>query len=75
MGLSGETVGSDLLKSDSVKFRLWWLNNKISALISHHPAVEGQTLCTVRTVMTVVTVVTVVTFLTVVTVVTAVRFP
>ena len=29
MGLSGETVGSDLLKSDSVKSRLWWLKNKV----------------------------------------------
>ena len=29
MGLSGETVGLDLLKSDSVKSRLWWLKNKV----------------------------------------------
>ena len=29
MGLSGETVGSDLLKSDSVKSRLQWLKNKV----------------------------------------------
>ena len=29
MGSSGETVGSDLLKSDSVKSRLWWLKNKV----------------------------------------------
>ena len=29
MGLSGETVGSDLLKPDSVKSRLWWLKNKV----------------------------------------------
>ena len=29
MGLSRETVGSDLLKSDSVKSRLWWLKNKV----------------------------------------------
>ena len=29
MGLSGETVGSDLLKSDSVKSRLRWLKNKV----------------------------------------------
>ena len=29
MGLSGETVGSDLLKSDRVKSRLRWLKNKV----------------------------------------------
>ena len=29
MGLSGETMGSDLLKSDSVKSRLRWLKNKV----------------------------------------------
>ena len=29
MGLSGETVGLDLLKSDSVKSRLRWLKNKL----------------------------------------------
>ena len=29
MVLSGETVGSDLLKSDSVRSRLWWLKNKV----------------------------------------------
>ena len=29
MGLSRETVVSDLHKSDSVKFRLWWLKNKV----------------------------------------------
>ena len=29
MGLSGETVGLDLLKSVSVKSRLWWLKNKV----------------------------------------------
>ena len=29
MGLSGETVGSDLQKSDSDKSRLWWLKNKV----------------------------------------------
>ena len=29
MGLSGETVGSDLLKSDSVKSRLLWLKYKV----------------------------------------------
>ena len=29
MGLSGETVGSDLLKSYSVKSRLRWLENKV----------------------------------------------
>ena len=29
MGLSGETVSSDLHKSDSVKSRLWWLKNEV----------------------------------------------
>ena len=29
MGLSGETVGSDLHKSDRVKSRLQWLKNKV----------------------------------------------
>ena len=29
MGLSGKTVGSDLLKSDSVKSRLLWLKKKV----------------------------------------------
>ena len=29
MGLSGETVGSDLHKSDSVKSRLWRLKKKV----------------------------------------------
>ena len=28
MGFSGEKVGSDLLKCDSVKFRIWWFMNK-----------------------------------------------
>ena len=28
-GLSGETVGLDLFKSDSVKYRLWLLKNKV----------------------------------------------
>ena len=39
MGLSGETVGSDLLNSDSVKSRLRWLKNKVGMLRkswSHH---------------------------------------
>ena len=30
MGLSGETVGLDLLKSDGVKSRFRWLKNKVS---------------------------------------------
>ena len=29
MGLSGETLASDLLKSESVKSRLWWLKKKV----------------------------------------------
>ena len=29
MGLSGEIVDLDLLKSDSVKSTLWWLKNKV----------------------------------------------
>ena len=32
MGLSGETVGSDLLKFDSVHSRLRWLKNKVCLL-------------------------------------------
>ena len=31
MGLYGDTGVSDLLKSDSLKSRLWWLKNKVCA--------------------------------------------
>ena len=36
MGLFGETVGTDLYESDSVKSRLWWLKNKVCIYKSRH---------------------------------------
>ena len=42
MGLSGETAGSNLLKSDSVKSRLRWLKNKVWQDITNLP-VKTQT--------------------------------
>ena len=49
MGLSGETVHSDLHKSDGIKSRLWWLKNKVFTVVLLYCCTA--VLCTVNSVL------------------------